>query len=86
MGMTGHWINVKKKMVEKKEVEAWKLWWGVVGFKAVSGEHSGKNLGQYFVQICKHAGIVTEDQSKVCYPTTCHPIPIDYQPAWPCDP
>ena len=55
LGMTAHWIKVKNGK--------WKLWAEVVGFWGISGEHSGANLGQYFMGACQQVGIVnTEDQ------------------------
>ncbi|KAF8221221.1 hypothetical protein L208DRAFT_1068778, partial [Tricholoma matsutake] len=41
LGMMAHWIEVKDTK--------WKLHSEVVGFQLISGEHSGGNLGQYFV-------------------------------------
>ena len=55
--MTAHWIDVKEGM--------WKLRSEVVGFKPVSGEHSGWNLGRYIVGLCEHIGIWNPDSSKV---------------------
>ena len=56
--MTGHWIEVKDGK--------WALQSSVIGFKAISSDHSGDNLGCYFVSICKHVGIIMDNQSKVC--------------------
>ena len=56
--MTGHWIEVKDGK--------WALWLSVIGFKAISGDHSGDNLGHYFASICKRVGIIMDNQSKVC--------------------
>ncbi|KAF8680603.1 hypothetical protein AX14_004549 [Amanita brunnescens Koide BX004] len=56
-GMTGHWIDVKEGN--------WKLRSTVIGFRAISGDHSGHNLARYFVSICKRAGIITEKNSKL---------------------
>jgi hypothetical protein len=36
LGMTAHWIEVKEKK--------WKIRAEVIGFKAISGTHSGENL------------------------------------------
>jgi len=38
----------------------------VVAFKGLSGEHSGGNLGRYFVGLCERVGIITQSRSKVC--------------------
>ena len=56
-GMTGHWIEVKDGK--------WELQSNVIGFKAISGDHSGDNLAHYFVAICKCAGIMAKKSSKV---------------------
>ena len=58
LGMTAHWIEVKDK--------TWKLHSEVVGFQLVSGEHSGENLGRYFVGLCDCVGIMSLNKSKVC--------------------
>ena len=55
--MTAHWIEV--------EGGKWSMRSEVVGFKGVSGEHSGWNLGQYFMGLCDCMGICTSDKSKV---------------------
>jgi hypothetical protein len=41
--MTAHWISVKDRK--------WKLKSAVIGFKALSGGHSGENLGRYSVDL-----------------------------------
>jgi len=41
LGMTAHWIEVKEKI--------WNMRAKVIGFKALSGTHSGENLGRYAV-------------------------------------
>jgi hypothetical protein len=56
--MTAHWIEVKDKK--------WMLCSEVVGFQPVSGDHSGWNLGQYFIGLCDHIGICNKDGLKVC--------------------
>ena len=48
--MTAHWIQV----LEGK----WKLKAAVIGFKALSGAHSGENLGRYTVGLLDHVGIM----------------------------
>jgi hypothetical protein len=55
--MTAHWIEVKD--------EEWKLRAEVVGFQPISGEHSGVNLGKYFVGLCDRVGIMSKGSSKV---------------------
>ena len=57
LGMTAHWIEVKEGK--------WGLRSEVVGFKHVSGDHSGWNLGCYIVGLCDHVGICNQDGSKV---------------------
>jgi hypothetical protein len=56
--MTAHWIEV----TDERE---WKLRAEVVGFRPISGEHSGENLGKYFVGLCDRVGITSEKHSKV---------------------
>ena len=55
--MTAHWIEVKD--------EKWKLRSEVIGFQPISGEHSGGNLGRYFVGLCDRVGIMSKNESKV---------------------
>jgi hypothetical protein len=57
LGVTGHWMEVTNGK--------WKLCAEVVGFHGVSGEHSGENLGQYFMRICERVGIISVKKSKV---------------------
>jgi hypothetical protein len=57
LGVTAHWIEVKGGK--------WKLRAEVIGFRAVSGEHTGANLGGYFVAVCERVGIMSAQQSKV---------------------
>jgi hypothetical protein len=64
MGVMRQWIEVERADGKGND-EKWRLRWAVVGCKAVSGEHSGVNLGQYFVRICKRIGILGDQQSKV---------------------
>ena len=59
LGMTAPWIEVKDGQ--------WKLRLDVTGFKGLSGDHGGGNLGRYFVGLCEHVGIITEKGSKVLY-------------------
>ena len=39
----------------------------VIGFKALSGAHSGENLGQYVVGLFDCVGIMSEKESKASY-------------------
>jgi hypothetical protein len=57
MGMTAHWIEVKEKR--------WKIRAEVIGFKALSGNHSGENLGKYVVGLLDRVGVMDKDRSKV---------------------
>ena len=57
LGMMAHWIDVKDG--------EWKLRAEVVGFKPISGEHSGENLGRYFIGLCDHVGILNKESLKV---------------------
>jgi hypothetical protein len=54
--MTAHWIEVKDRR--------WKLRGEVVGFKALSGTHSGQNLGRYAVGLMDRVGIMDQKKSK----------------------
>jgi hypothetical protein len=45
LGVTAHWVDVKNGK--------WKLRAEVVGFRVILGEHSGANLGQYFLGMCE---------------------------------
>jgi hypothetical protein len=56
--MTAHWIEVKDNK--------WKLKAEVVGFKGISGAHTGENLGRYAVGLLDRVGIMDMKQSKVC--------------------
>lgn len=57
LGVTGHWISVVGGR--------WSLRSEVIAFRGISGEHSGENLGKYFVGACERVGIVTSKGSKV---------------------
>jgi hypothetical protein len=57
LGMTAHWIEEKER--------TWKLRSEVVGFKPISGDHSGWNLGRYIVGLCERVGICNQAGSKV---------------------
>jgi hypothetical protein len=58
LGMTVHWIEVKDRK--------WKLRGEVVGFKALSGTHSGENIGRYAVGLLDRVSIMGKNQSKAC--------------------
>jgi hypothetical protein len=65
LGMTAHWIEVTDRK--------WKMRAEVVGFKAVSGDHGGRNMGRYFMGLCDHVGICNQNGSKVnCVTGPCH--------------
>ena len=57
LGVTAHWIEIKGGR--------WKMRAEVIGFRSISGDHSGENLGRYFVGVCDRIGIMGKDQSKV---------------------
>jgi len=59
LGMTAHWIEVKE--------QKWKMRAEVVGFKALSGAHSGENLGRYAVGLLDCVGIMDKKRSKACF-------------------
>ena len=44
----------------------------MIGFKGLSGEHSGGNLGRYFIGLCERVGIITQTGSKVCCTAICN--------------
>ena len=59
-GMTAHWMEVKEGK--------WKMQAAVIGFKALSGDHSGANLGRYAVGLLDRVGIMSKTGSKArCY-------------------
>jgi hypothetical protein len=58
LGMTAHWIQVKEGK--------WKMRAGVIGFKALSGAHSGESLGRYTVGLLDRVGIMDKKKSKAC--------------------
>jgi len=62
LGMTAHWIEVKEK--------TWKMRAEVIGFKALSGAHSGENLGRYTVGLLDRVGIMDEKGSKASHSRT----------------
>ena len=63
LGMTAHWIQVQQGK--------WKLKARVIEFKALSGAHSGENLGRYAVGLLDHVGIMDKTglkASRLVYP------------------
>ena len=60
--MTAHWIEVKGK--------EWKMRSEVIGFKAISGAHTGENLGRYTVGLLDGVEIMDEKRSKVGHALT----------------
>jgi len=57
--MTAHWIEVKGGK--------WKMRAAVIGFKALSGDHGGENLGRYSVGLLDRVGIVDKKGTKVTF-------------------
>lgn len=51
-GMMVQWIDVKG--------DVWKLRVGVAAFHKISGDHSGKNLGRYFIKFTDRVGITSK--------------------------
>lgn len=45
----------------------WKLKAAVIGFKALSGAHSGENLGRYAVGLLDRVGIMDKKGSKASH-------------------
>jgi len=58
LGMTTHWIEVKE--------QKWKMQAKVITFKALSGTHSGENLGRYAMGLLDCVGIMDKKRSKAC--------------------
>jgi len=59
MGLTAHWV-------ESMQSGEWEIHDEVIVFYAIAGAHTGENPGRYFVRLCKQAGIITSNDSKVC--------------------
>ena len=57
--MTAHWIEVKE--------EKWKMKAAVIGFRALSGAHSGENLRRYAVGLLDRVGIMDKKGSKASH-------------------
>jgi hypothetical protein len=64
LGVTAHWIEVTDGK--------WKMRSAVIGFKALSGAHTGENLGRYTVGLLDRVGIMDKEMSKVCACVTTH--------------
>jgi hypothetical protein len=60
LGVTAHWIEVKME-----PQETWAMRSEVIGFRPVSGDHSGENIARYFVGVCDRIGIMNGEKSKV---------------------
>ncbi|KAF5382025.1 hypothetical protein D9615_004467 [Tricholomella constricta] len=58
LGMTAHWISVSKSA-------KWTLRSEVVGFRSIYGNHSGANMGRYFMGLCDRIGITSRTHSKL---------------------
>ena len=56
-GMTMHWIEVKEGR--------WKMRAAVIGFKALSGGHSGENLARNSVGLLDQVGIMSKSRAKL---------------------
>ena len=50
LGVTAHWIEVNSNK--------WEMCSEVIGFRTLLGEHSGENLGHYFVGVRDCIGII----------------------------
>jgi hypothetical protein len=59
LGVMAHWIEIK--------AAKWKMRAEVIGFWSISGDHTGENLGHYFVGVFNRIGIMDKTQSKVLY-------------------
>lgn len=57
--MMAHWVEVKE--------QKWKMRAEVIGFKALSGTHSGENLGRYAVGLLDRVGIMDKKISKAWF-------------------
>jgi hypothetical protein len=57
-GMSAHWIEVKDGK--------WRIRAAIIGFKALSGAHSGENLGRYAVGLLDRVGIMDKNGTKAC--------------------
>lgn len=55
--MTAHWIDVDPK-------GGWTLRSEVIGFRGLSGAHTGDNLGRYVIGLCERVGIIEPGKSR----------------------
>ncbi len=60
LGLTAHWIELKGT--------EWEMRVEVIGFKALSGAHTGENLGRYAVGLLDRVGIMDKTRTKACGP------------------
>lgn len=58
LGITVHWVEVKER---KRKLQS-----EVIAFQGISGTHAGDNLGQYFLGLCDHVGICSQNGTKDC--------------------
>lgn len=58
-GLTAHWIRTEPK------TKVWSFRSQVVAFRAISGAHTGENLGRYFLSLCDRVGITSKTSSKL---------------------
>ena len=61
LGMTEHWIDMKDKGGKEK----WTLCGGVLACRALSGDHSGENVGRYLMGLYDCMGITSKTHFKV---------------------
>ncbi|KAF7770801.1 hypothetical protein Agabi119p4_6775 [Agaricus bisporus var. burnettii] len=59
LGLTAHWIKVEEGSGK------WMMRSFVIGLRGLSGNHSGKNLGQYVVGLCDRVGLIGKEKSKL---------------------
>lgn len=57
-GLTAHWIQVDQS-------KKWNIKSHVIAFQAISGAHTGDNIGRYFMGLCDRVGVISWAQSKV---------------------
>ena len=58
-GMLGQWFDVSDL--------GWTFRAGVLAFNVISGQHSGENLGRYYVKFLDRVGITSKSHCKVSY-------------------
>lgn len=57
LGSTAHWIEVMP--------DRWNLRSEVIGFRGLSGQHSGHNLARNLLGVYERVDIITKESSKV---------------------